>query len=285
MKITQTDAIPYQRFSAHRPGNSQNKRLLSGTPGQADNFELSLVLSAPDYRTPRHRHNFDQIRYMVEGDFGYGSKRQQGEGSLSYFPEGVSYAQQAIGESVTLLLQFGGACGQGFISYEELERGYGELLDIGEFVDGAYLWRDEHKTRHSRDAYEAIWEHVRGRRIIYPKPRYDAPILMRPEHFSWIRQTREPGVEIKVCGRFSERDVGMGLIRMAFESQHVVSKSRLLYALEGEGALDGQGWAAPAALDPEGQAGLVLKAASASQLVFFDRPDFSFEAAVTAATK
>jgi hypothetical protein len=108
---------------------------------------------------------------------------------------------------------------------------------------------------------------------------------MRPENFSWIPHANESGVEIKVCGRFSERDVGMGLIRMSPGSRHRVHDRRLLYALAGEGMLAGQSWTAPAALYPEGCAGLVLKADSLSQFVFFDLPDFSYQAAVAVSGK
>ena len=92
-----------------------NKRLLRGRAGAPDNYELSLVLMDGDYTTPRHKHNFDQVRYMVEGEFGYGRSKDevQQQGTIGYFPEGVSYEQRAVRRSVTLLLQGGGASGAG----------------------------------------------------------------------------------------------------------------------------------------------------------------------------
>jgi hypothetical protein len=72
MKIARADERQWQRFASHRKGLLQNKRLLSGTEGLPDNYELSIVDVAGDYETPPHRHNFDQIRFQLVGSFGYG---------------------------------------------------------------------------------------------------------------------------------------------------------------------------------------------------------------------
>lgn len=277
MKIVHEDEISYQRFSEHRAGMMQHKQLLHGNKTAPDNFELSLVLSGDDYATPPHRHNFDQIRYMLQGSFNYGPKRKQTEGSLSYFPEGSSYTQQADGESLTLLLQFGGASGQGFMSYDDLGRGYQELAQKGVFEGGVFSWQDENGKRHNQDGYEAIWSHIMGRKINYPKPRYDQPVLMQPENYAWIKAADEEGVETRTCGRFTERDIGTGFIHIQAGAGHKVRRRRIYFILSGSGAVQDLPWSRHTAIYPEGDEALTMLAESDSELVFFDLPDFSME--------
>jgi hypothetical protein len=69
--------------------------------------------------------------------------------------------------------------------------------------------------RRTRDSYEAVWEHINGRPMEYPKPRYDEPILMKPAHFDWVADPDQPDVSIKRLGTFSERQVEIAMLRVA----------------------------------------------------------------------
>ncbi|MEZ5927987.1 MAG: hypothetical protein R3C55_05850 [Parvularculaceae bacterium] len=102
-----------------------NKRLLRGRAGAPDNYELSLVLMDGDYTTPRHKHNFDQVRYMVEGEFGYGRSKDevQQRGTIGYFPEGVSYEQRRRARSVGASPAGRRRGSAGFMHYEQLGGG------------------------------------------------------------------------------------------------------------------------------------------------------------------
>lgn len=41
------------------------RRLMEGEPGTIDNFQLSLGRVSGDFYSPRHRHNFEQIRFKI----------------------------------------------------------------------------------------------------------------------------------------------------------------------------------------------------------------------------
>src|SRR6202167_6506179 len=65
--------------------------LETGVPGVKMDFTWTIICK--DYGTPRHRHNFDQIRYVLDGEFSAGTGAIDA-GQCAYFPEGVHYGPQ-----------------------------------------------------------------------------------------------------------------------------------------------------------------------------------------------
>jgi hypothetical protein len=56
-----------------REGVLAQKHLLIGKDGSPDNFDLNVGRTGMGgWRAPRHRHNFDQIRYVIEGRYPIG---------------------------------------------------------------------------------------------------------------------------------------------------------------------------------------------------------------------
>jgi hypothetical protein len=285
MKIARADERQWQRFASHRKGLLQNKRLLSGTEGLPDNYELSIVDVAGDYETPPHRHNFDQIRFQLVGSFGYGKADEdvQEEGSIGYFPEGTPYAQRSVGHCRTLLLQFGGNSGAGFMSYAQLERGQAKLLERGNFAHGKFQENSGSDEAAEKDAYEAIWEEVNGRRIEYPQPRYRAPIIATPESFGWVPLPGQEGCTARACGSFGERAVGFGFIAVEPSRHLALLPHRLYYVVSGTGNCGDEPVGEGCAIDPDGGTDLVVQAVEPLVLVYLDRPSFGEESgAVTA---
>ena len=78
------------------------------------------------------------------------------------------------------MLQFGGASGSGYLSREEVYAGTEELKKYGTFEGGIFRRNDDVEGRRNTDGYQAIWEHVHGERMEYPKPRYRDPIMVDP---------------------------------------------------------------------------------------------------------
>src|SRR5215831_7858760 len=72
MRIVQTDEIPLKRGLEHRGGIFHGRIVVEGEPGSLDNFQLSYGQMGGDFNSPRHRHNFEQIRYQLEGVLDYG---------------------------------------------------------------------------------------------------------------------------------------------------------------------------------------------------------------------
>ena len=278
MRIVHAPLLPWQPFSTHRAGRIENKRLLSGDEGAPDNYELSLVLADGDYATPRHRHNFDQLRFMLEGRFGFGLRAQE-EGTVGYFCEGVHYEQAAIGHSVTLLFQGGGASGSGFMSYRQLEAGQSALKDLGSFSGGVYSEPREDGGRRNKDAYEAIWEHVHQRPIAYPAARFDEPVIMNPQSFAWVA---DENCERRSLGTFGERGLSVGFLRTAPGAAIRLGPGQVVFVLEGEGDAGGEAYGPHTALASDGGE-VTLTASSATLLYTIGLPAFDARAMRSAA--
>jgi len=233
MQAANAGDVEWTAVSGHRAGRIEFKRLLSGRAGAPDNFELSLVHTFGDYATPRHRHNFDQVRYGLSGAMNYAPRKDLLAGSVGYFPEGTFYGPQRMaGESLVLLLQLGGASGQGFMCYEDLRAGHATLAARGRFDEGVYRGPDGD----AQDSYEAVWEHVNGRPVVYPRPRFDEPILMWPANYEWTSTPGAPGIAEKLLGAFSERHLELRCVRLEAGTVHAPPPrpgARLLFVLAG----------------------------------------------------
>jgi hypothetical protein len=219
-----------------RGGDIRFRDLLLGKEGAFDNYGLQWVQVDGAYHTPQHRHNFEQVRIMIEGSFGFGSGLLQEPGSVGYFCEGTYYTQSAETRSVTLLLQVGGPSKSGFMSRDQLRQGVEQLSDSGTFKDGIFTFHDATGKKHHQDSYEAAWEKVNGRAISYPKPQYASPILMLPERFSWVESA--PGVGWKSLGQFTERCLTIRQLRLSAGSRFEwspQSQTHLFFCQEGTG--------------------------------------------------
>jgi hypothetical protein len=127
-----------------------------------------------EYTTPRHRHNFEQIRYPLNGDYGYARDKVIPKGWVGYFTEGAYYGPQTQKQNLSLVNpQFGGASGNGYLSKRQRQEAYAALASRGKFEKGVYTYIDEKGQRHNQDSYEALWEQASGRAIVYPRPRYE----------------------------------------------------------------------------------------------------------------
>jgi hypothetical protein len=233
MRTARASDIPFEQFSRHREGEILFCRLLQGQSASPDNFELSLVRTVGDYYTPRHRHNFDQVRLTVEGTFNYARGKDAPSGRVVYYPEGAPYGPQEVnGDPLILLLQAGGAAGHGFLTYDEISRGYTELASEGEFRNGTYHGTDPATGKaRNQDGYEAVWERITGSPVSYPAPRYAEPVDMDPDNFDWIDVDGEPGVACKLLGVFSERSLSLAFLHLDPGARHTVQepKSPLLH--------------------------------------------------------
>jgi hypothetical protein len=210
----EAEFIPEQ---PHRPGGVSFRHLLAGDDGAPDNYSLTLVSVAERYEAVRHRHNFEQVRVVLEGRFGYGPALEQQAGTVGYFCEGTYYTQLGEGPSLTLLLQVGGASGSGYMGFHRLRRGIAELQARGDgaFRDGVYTRVLADGRRVNQDGYEAVWEQVNGRTLVYPQPRYAAPVILHPEHFGWVPVAGARGVAVRRLGCFNERGLGVAMWRLA----------------------------------------------------------------------
>jgi quercetin dioxygenase-like cupin family protein len=219
-----------------------HKRLFEGEEDSPDNYMLVMSREPKSYFSPRHRHPWDQIRFCLEGKIPIAKGLYIEGGEIGYFPEAAPYGPQEGGEDrIVLLLQFGGASGQGFIGPDRLERARRELAGTGTFERGVYTTETNGK-RTNRDAYEAVWEHVKGARPAYVEPAYKSPIVMRPSALRW-KPTEGQGVERQEIGVFPHRGLTVSGFRIAagapLELQGLPAL-RFLIVLGGRGRLGGE---------------------------------------------
>ena len=169
------------------------------------------------FYTPRHHHNFDQFRYVVSGAMNLGKNFDLPEGELVYVPEGTYYGPLNQKGPVSLLvIQFPGPNAAYRISDAEKQVAMDALRAAGGyFEDGIYKIKQPDGHSINKDSYEAVWEQHNGRPITYASPRYETPIIIRPQGFRWMPDPARPGVEMKNLGAFTEYGTSVALWRLA----------------------------------------------------------------------
>ncbi len=225
----------------------QFKTLLIGEDGALDNFRLYFVRQQGEVDVPRHKHNFDQVRMCLEGGKqNYGKDKWIAPGEIAYFPEGTPYGpEQSDTERLSITLQFGGASRSGFISSARVQKAMDEMKAFGTFEKGIFKRGGELAPgeKRNQDAYEAIWEHVNQRKLVYPKPRYGEPILMKPENFDWEPCDGQRGLAKKDLCAFSERHLQFSVLKLdpgARGRQPSRGGIQIGFVLQGTGTVNGQ---------------------------------------------
>ena len=242
MKIVQGDQVQeVVRQFQHRQGQFIHRKLMTGERGTPGNFLLELVRTTSDFFSPRHRHNFDQFRYQVEGEFDFDRNGKMKAGIIGYFPEGTPYGPQSSAVvAVTLVLQFGGASGSGYMTQEEMEASTAELNKCGRFEKGVFRRNDDVEGKRNVDGYQAVWENVNKRPMRYPEPRYNDSIMMNPDHFEWVPVDGTPGVYDKLVGVFTERRCIAQFFKLDPRARFKGQGRAIYFLLSGAGQVAGE---------------------------------------------
>jgi hypothetical protein len=237
VRVVGCESAPLVERQHIREGLFRSRRILNGTPGTPGNFSLQISVT-PNYYSPRHRHNFDQIRYQLDGDFDFGVDGVMRAGSIAYFPEGTYYGpQSSAAVNSTLVLQFGGASASGYVSPEQYEKAAAELAKHGTFAKGIYTRTGADGRKINQDAYEAVWEQVNGRPLVYPRQRYQHPVFMDPGNFEWIEVDGPPGASVKHLGEFSERRTRIRFFRLAPAGTLDLDENSIYFVTQGSGVI------------------------------------------------
>ena len=215
MRVGEVATAPGGRVGSMRDGVLDQTFLLTGEDNSPNNYLLNVGRTGGGgWTTPRHRHTFDQVRYVLKGRYPVAKGVVMEEGSVGYFPESVHYGPQDRPEGLEMMVcQFGGASGQGFLSIPQREAANAALAKKGTFKDGVFTWIDEKGQRHNKDGSEACYEEATGKKSVYSKPRYDDIIIMDPAAYDWVSDDAK-GVYTKWLGTFTERDTRLGFIRL-----------------------------------------------------------------------
>ena len=244
--ILDTEKLDWETVQRGRVNMIRRKRLPLHTSVPGLTIEYSLSVVPEGYFTPRHRHNFDQIRYTLTGlqSTGHGDLAP---GECGYFPEGAYYGpQKQDGECTTLVLQFQGASGMHFLSNEEMNATYEKMIANGaKFQNGVYSATAPNGRKINKDSYVAIWEEHEGKKMTFPKSRYRTPVMMLKENYNWWPDKNRPGVETKHMGTFTELRTAIGFFRLtpgALIAAHRADDAELRYLEKGSIEYAGRSW-------------------------------------------
>jgi hypothetical protein len=273
--IEASDAPVWNARSAALGGVASVKTLLEGKEDTPGNFRMNFGSADEGWEVPRHRHNFDQIRYPISGEFEYMPGKVLPAGWVGYFPEGVPYGPQMRRTGlVMLLLQFGSASGGGYLSKKQRRAAMDVLETKGHFEKGTLKYIDENGRSH--DEYQAFWNEIRGTDFVYPKPRYNDLVLMNPENFSWVESEDCPGTAYKWLGSFTERKLRVGFIRVESGATLTIKtgpSTRLLFMAEGVASHEGRDYGKHTAFSLESQdRPLQIKAKEPSEFLYVKLP-------------
>ncbi|HTX62640.1 MAG TPA: hypothetical protein VMD28_03315 [Acidimicrobiales bacterium] len=213
-----------------------NLQWVDGVPHRATAINLKMLVEQDGVqltlseihdtttRSPRHRHNFDQIRIGLEGVGTYGRGREIRERMIGYFPEGTRYGPQGVTRvpNTQAVLQFEGASGSRYLAAAVADESTATLRRTGQFRNGLYF---AHGAQRGVDAFQAVWEHAVGRAMVYPAPRYEDPVYLYVDAFAYL-PTGTPGVAKKVLGVFGERELSLRMVRLRRDAEVVVGDAR-----------------------------------------------------------
>lgn len=257
----------------HRKGKILIKRLMEGEAGSSENYGLHIGCESAAFFSPRNRHPWDQIRYCISGSVPIGPGKSVDAGEIGYFPEGLHYGPQQGPERKVMVLQFGGASGKGYLNRDTVNRAYDELGEVGRFEKRVFRRNGTAgggAGRRNLDGYEAIWQHVTGKTLEFPPPRYTDPVIMKPAHFAW-RDSGVRGVQQKDLGRFSDRGTEVTVFRADAGKRRVLPGAnhlRVVFIMKGRGKCGREDYKRHSALEfSPGEAMAVTPAASTELLV------------------
>jgi hypothetical protein len=276
IRVIDVESVPMLGRAHVRAGGFSSRRLLDGQQGTPGNFSLQLSLTPDTYFSPRHRHNFDQVRFQIEGEYDFAADGVMRPGSVAYFPEGTYYGpQSSSSRSLTLVLQFGGASGNGYMSVEQYDRAAAELSVLGTFANGVYTATTPEGRKINKDAYEAVWERVNGRPLVYPPDRYSRPVFMLPQNFAWIPVNGQPGASGRFLGEFSERRTQIAFFRVEPSASLRLAGRAVHFITSGTGAIGAQNFRAHTTIYLEDDASANLTARESVELLRIGLPRFS----------
>lgn len=174
---------------------------------------LGSLYAEPYYHSPRHRHTFQQVRYVLSGKMKYGHE-VYGPGDCLYIPEGAYYGPVKPVEDAGQLhfadIQFEGPSGIPYPEPDEVVDAQRRLAASGTFEEGVYTFPNGRK----RDAYEAILEEITGDRIEYPTPRLNSYVVLRTSGFPWMAHESLKGVSVKHLAYFFETGPNLKMVRL-----------------------------------------------------------------------
>lgn len=248
MKILRIEDVELKKSNNPRGGNYVQYNIfdsdnLHRDPYRLDNFRLNLsIVGEGEMSTPRHRHDFSQYRYLIEGEADYSMGESQKAGVLNLAVEGCYYGPTGNNHGTTLVMQFGAASGCGFIDRKDGAAGLEELKksNQGYLKGGIYYRNPGAEGPAAQDANEAVFELIRGTPVEYPEAEYLQPIFVNSNAIAWIPVDGAPGVEEKPMGTFSSNKYSAARYKLNEGAKFVAPGRGVYFVLSGAGNVENE---------------------------------------------
>lgn len=282
MKIVQGDEQPTIPSQTVRAGTLARQYILTGDDDSPGNFIFGLFSQSGDFYAPRHRHNFDQWRFQIEGEVGF-DRNVMKPGTLGYFPEGSYYGpnhhdlpEGNVEESnVVAVVQFGGPSGNGFVSAKKAYGAFEDLKAFGHFERGVFYRNDGVPGKKTMDSFQASWEHAMKRPLVYPRPQYGGQILMDTGNYRWMPLDGMPGVEEKAYGTFTDCEIRGASYKLDPGAAFEASGRGIYLVLSGRGSLEGEAYRKYTALYLESGERATFQAGAGSEILLLGLPEIA----------
>jgi hypothetical protein len=201
MHVVDTTALTWDLIVPNTRGGDIYRKMIRGAEGVREvdyDIRIELFSGGEDtYKSIRHRHDFEQLRFAVSGHMDLGFDVLE-EGDVGYFPANAYYGPQTCADALILIAQWGDR----YITAAQSNAAVAELKETGEFKDGFYQSVDNEGRPYKIDPLNAIWEKVFGRAYVPQPPRYKQPVLMTPSAFGW--NSPDGATRSRRLGVFSE---------------------------------------------------------------------------------
>ena len=125
------------------------------------------------------------------------------------------------------------------------------------------------------DGFEAVWEQVSGRKLVYPEAQYTEPFLMKPEGYKWTPLAGAVGVEQKTLGVFMDCEIPCTLFKVEPKATFTAKGRGIFLVLSGRGALAGETFRTYTSLYLDTGETAQFKADEVSEILLMGMPDLA----------
>ena len=286
MKIVHIDELPVNyRQSRGREGTTQSSIIMTGEDANSpDNFSFRIIRAEGDRFSPRHHHNFAQYYYVLEGEPSFGPHAELKPGWLGYVPEGTWYGPLKGPPHTLIVLQHGGPSGLGMIGFDQHSEAFEALKKTGVFEKGIYRPNPavEGSSSKGQDSYEAIWEHVRQRSIVYPEPEYLSSILINTGIFPWSPVEGQLAVQERAFGSFTSCQYRAAAYKLEEGAKFVAKGRGMFIVLRGRGSVGEVPYRKLSCLYLEGHEQETLTVDEPSEILFLGLPEVASKTGIGA---
>jgi mannose-6-phosphate isomerase-like protein (cupin superfamily) len=212
-RVIQESDIGEQGDALVRRGFTAKRITVIETNARGHAVAADLISARPntDFFSPRHRHATPEVRFVASGTMNYGNESHEA-GDCTIIPPGVSYGplQPGPGDPPNFLQTvWHGPPGCDLLNPDDEATAKQELAQEGTFRDGIYF---RESGGRGQDAYEAVYERITGRELVYPEPPVKDKIVIKSSALPWL--DRRDGVQIKRLAHMFDRGPVVSLVKL-----------------------------------------------------------------------